>query len=134
MKNMKAVNFIKKYKLELFLIIYQFLFLLVNNPSFTVKDSVVLCYLNDLSTGFGPRKLVATLTSFLFGDFVSYNEIRIMVLLVSFVLMVAFSFFVGHIYKSVDAEKKQTYLYLIVLYMSCSFAEFYKLVKSYIAT
>lgn len=119
---MKAISFIKKYKLEFFLIVYQLLFLLVNNPSFSIKNTVILCYLNDFTTGFGPRKLVASLTSLLFGDFVTYNEMRIMILSVCVVLMVLFSIFVGSIFRRVETENKQTYLYLIVLYLSCSFA------------
>lgn len=119
---MKAINLIKKYKLELFLIVYQMIFLFVNNYSFVVKDSVILCYINDFSTGFGPRKLVATLTSFLFGDYVSYNEIRLMVLFVSFALMVLFSFFIGSTMRRIESEHKYTFLYLVILYLSCSFA------------
>lgn len=119
---MKAINLIKKYKLELFLIIYQLIFLFVNNPSFFVKDSVILCYINDFSTGFGPRKLVASLTSVLFGDFVSYTEIKLMVLLVSIVLMVVFSIFIGSTMRKVEKDNKLSFLYLVVLYLSCSFA------------
>lgn len=119
---MKAIIIIKKYELELLLIIYQLMFLLVNNFPFKVKDSVVLCYLNDFSTGFGPRKLIASLASFLFGDFVSYNEICFMCLIVSVVLIVVFSLFVGYVYRSIETNKRQTFLYLILLYMSCSFA------------
>lgn len=122
MKSLKILNLIKKYKLELFLIIYQLLFLFVNNSSLRVKDSVILCYINDFSTGFGPRKLVATLTSFLFGDYVTYTEIRLMALLVSVLLMVAFSFIIASTMRRIETDCKFTYLYLIVLYLSCSFA------------
>lgn len=119
---MKVINQIKNYKLELFLIFYQMLFLFFNNTSFTVKETVILCYLNDFSTGFGPRKLIATLTSLVFGDYVSYNEIKIMALFISVSLMVVFSLFVGYTMRRVENDKKPTYLYLIVLYLSCSFA------------
>lgn len=118
----KFVNCLKNYKLELFLIVYQLLFLLVNNSSFTVKDSVILCYINDFATGFGPRKLVATFTTFLFGDFVSYNEIRLMVLIVSLLLMTLFAFFIGSAMRKIETSERFPLLYLIVLYLSCSFA------------
>lgn len=122
MKDVRIITFIRKYKLEFFLIVFQLAFLCFNNASFTVKDSVILCYINDFSTGFGPRKLVASLTSLLFGNFVSYNEIRIMALIVSVALMVLFAILMGSAMRRVEKGMSHSFFYLIVLYLSCSFA------------